>query len=206
MITSYRGRTAVVAQYDSPVDEELQGLSRDVDRLFREVSAIRTDVASLAALSTLVRGLADRVADLAAADGGPVEGGPVSWFDADEAQASAILLPLAQWLTSVGVAHRVLREQLSDCWYRHPAVVDGLNALRAGWIAAYRDPAARTRTAIEWHIRHLPGAVELLRQERLRDCSEFDHQPDGPIDRERRPTYDERALREFAAEWASARG
>jgi len=192
------------------VDEDLRELSRDVDRLFRELSAIRTDVASLAALSTLVRGLADRVADLAAADGGTVEGGPVSWFDADEGRAPTILLPLAQWITQVGAHHRALREHLSDCWFRHPAVVDGLNALRAGWLAAYRDPSARARTAIEWHIRQLPAAVDLLRQERLRDCSELDHQPDGPVDRERRahpvPAYDEPTLRAFAAEWASARG
>jgi hypothetical protein len=43
-----------------------------------------------------------------------------------------------------------LDDTLAGCWYRHGAIVDELDALRASWTAAYLDPAARPTDSAYW--------------------------------------------------------
>src|SRR6266508_3696118 len=84
-----------------------------------------------------------------------------------------------------------------------------LAALRAAWYAAYRRPGARPETAVDWHIRLLPGVADLLRDE-LRACSESNHAPGGEIERYRRSRPrvlpDEEHVRGYAVWWAATRG
>jgi hypothetical protein len=43
-----------------------------------------------------------------------------------------------------------LDDTLPACWYRHGPMVDELDALRASWVAAYLDPAARPTDSAYW--------------------------------------------------------
>ena len=102
--------------------------------------------------------------------------------------------------------YRSASRQLTDCWRRHPAAVEGLLALRAAWYAAYRRPGAHPGAAVDWHIRLLPGVVDLLGEE-LRACSESNHAPGGEVERYRsahpRVVPDDAQLRAYASSWAS---
>lgn len=66
---------------------------------------------------------------------------------------------------------------LSDCWFRHPDVVDELSALRVSWLAIYRarQPALPT-AALEWHDRALPGVMTRVRRT-LGSCKQSHQDP-----------------------------
>jgi hypothetical protein len=179
-----------------------------------QLGELGRQVAGLAALGTQIGALADRVAGLAVSRPGGSAGRAgaevqVSWFEADGEQAAALLLDVAQWVYDVLWHYRSVTQQLSDCWRRHPSVVEALLALRSAWFAAYHDPEARPTAAVDWHIRHLPGTVDLLREE-LRGCSELNHGPGGDVERFRRThprvAPDDSRLVEYADWWAAARG
>src|SRR6266540_1061543 len=134
---------------------------------------------------------------------------PMSWFNLNAEQATADLVELTRWVYSVLLHYSVVSQQLTDCWRRHPSAVEGLLALRAAWYTAYRRPGARPETAVDWHIRLLPGVADLLREE-LRACSESNHAPGGEIERYRRSRPrvlpDEEHVRGYAVWWAATRG
>lgn len=184
----------------------------------RAAGALTQQVAGLTAVGTQVAALADRVAELAARGGSngtagaapPAAGGAyLSWFEADIDQAVPMLSDLAQWVYDVLSHYRQATQELSDCWRRHPGVVDALNALRISWLGAYRDPDAKSTWPVDWHIRHLPGIVTLLREE-LRGCSEHSHAPEGDVERWQRShprtAPDGEMLDEYALWWAQNRG
>src|SRR6266511_3978788 len=154
-------------------------LADQVESLAQQLAAVRTEVASLARMADEVSRLADRVVEL------------------------------TRWVYSVLLHYSVVSQQLTDCWRRHPSAVEGLLALRAAWYAAYRRPGARPETAVDWHIRLLPGVADLLREE-LRACSESNHAPGGEIERYRRSRPrvlpDEEHVRGYAVWWAATRG
>src|SRR6266498_3119238 len=139
-------------------------LADQVESLAQQLAAVRTEVASLARMADEVSRLADRVAELAALrSAGTGATAPMSWFNLNAEQATADLVELTRWVYSVLLHYSVVSQQLTDCWRRHPSAVEGLLALRAAWYAAYRRPGARPETAVDWHIRLLPGVADLLR-------------------------------------------
>src|SRR6266542_1231242 len=185
-------------------------LADQVESLAQQLAAVRTEVASLARMADEVSRLADRVAELAALrSAGTGATAPMSWFNLNAEQATADLVELTRWVYSVLLHYSVVSQQLTDCWRRHPSAVEGLLALRAAWYAAYRRPGARPETAVDWHIRLLPGVADLLREE-LRACSESNHAPGGEIERYRRSRPrvlpDEEHVRGYAVWWAATRG
>jgi hypothetical protein len=191
------------------VTDDEPTLAGRVESLSRQVEAVRAEVAGLATLASRVRTLADRVAELAAVrsgDGTAVA--PVSWFDLDADRAASALVELTRWIRTVLSHYTVASRELTDCWHRHPAAVDGLLALRSSWQSAYHGPGARPESAVDWHIRQLPGLADLLREE-LRACSDGNHLPGGEVERARRTRLrvlpDDERIRAYAARWAADR-
>ena len=181
------------------------GAQGQSDALTAQIAQLRSEVAGLAALGAQVATLADRVTALVTGlrhGSGATSEGQLSWFDADAERAASLLVDLGLWVHGVASQYRSVQQQLSNCWYRHPAAVESLNALRAAWFAAYRDPSARPSAAVDWHIRQLPGVADLLRDE-LRGCDELNHQPGGGYERDQRtdlaPEPDSARLAESAA-------
>jgi hypothetical protein len=212
LASQVEGLTRTVAQVEETANTAVRTATAAKDRsavVAEQLVELVRQVAGLAAVGTQVGILADRVAELAAGQGGGGDGeaaGQVSWYDVDGEQAAAMLVDLARWVYDVLSHYRTAMQQFSDCWRRHPSVVEGLLALRSAWCAAYRDPEARPTAAVDWHIRQLPGVVELLRDE-LRGCSELNHGPDGDVERWRRshprvPPNDDRLV-EYADWWVA---
>lgn len=54
------------------------------------------------------------------------------------------LRELARWVEWLGASFE-LQDQIPQCWYRHPAVVEHLTALYAAWVRVYgRAPVSRS--------------------------------------------------------------
>lgn len=215
LASQVEGLTRTVAKVEETANTAVRNAVAAKDQtaaVVGQMGELARQVAGLAAVGTQVSALADRVAELAAGrvgaggDGEEEATGQVSWFDAEGEQAAAMLVDVAQWVYGVLTHYRTVMQHLSDCWRRHPSAVEGLLALRAAWCAAYRDPEAKPTAAVDWHIRQLPGVVELLRDE-LRGCSELNHGPDGDVERWRRshprvPPNDDQLV-EYADWWVT---
>ena len=93
----------------------------------------------------------------------------------DAAIAWETLLPWVDWLT----ARYQLEETLPDCWYRHGALVDELDALQVAWTAAYRDPAARAVDAVVWHELFVRALARIRGWDRY-GCAAGSHRGDPP--------------------------
>ncbi|HWA66464.1 MAG TPA: hypothetical protein VG899_08865 [Mycobacteriales bacterium] len=92
----------------------------------------------------------------------------------DEADlASAALAKWVDWLS----ARYTLDDTIPTCWYRHGAMVDELDALRAAWTAAYLDPHARPIDATYW-LESLDRAVMRLHIWDRYGCTAGTHQDD----------------------------
>lgn len=65
----------------------------------------------------------------------------------EAAAAWASLTNWVDWLTD----RYQLEDTLPVCWYRHGALVDELDALRAAWNGAYQDPNTRPTDPAHWH-------------------------------------------------------
>lgn len=72
------------------------------------------------------------------------------WHTLTATEAAAAWTALTRWVDWLIDRYR-LDEAIPDCWYRHGAIVDELDALRAAWTAAYLDPQARPVDASIWH-------------------------------------------------------
>src|SRR5690606_15261297 len=94
---------------------------------------------------------------------------------------------------------------LGECWPRHPAAIEELMALRAGWLAAYTGPDASAIRALDWHDRALPGVQRRLRA-LLGDCSLAAHRPGGRADQIRPQLPVTSAVDDVAEWWAASHG
>jgi hypothetical protein len=72
-----------------------------------------------------------------------------------------------------------LEDTIPGCWYRHGAMTDELDALRAAWVAAYIDPHARHIDAAYWHDL-LDRALTRLRNWDRYGCASGTHHNDTP--------------------------
>jgi hypothetical protein len=103
--------------------------------------------------------------------------GPVNWRAVTTKDARARWEALREWVAwfraEFGFDHRVV----PPCWYRHPALVNLLSAIRDHWLYAY-DPMNTAVAGADWH-----RALIVLEQ-RLRDwasrtgCTVGAHRPD----------------------------
>jgi hypothetical protein len=105
--------------------------------------------------------------------------GPVKWRVVSASRASEQWRLLRAWVVwfriTFGYDHRVV----PPCWYRHPALVELLSALRDHWLAAY-DPLNSPTAASEWH-RVLAQLEPRLREwAALTGCTNREHRPDLP--------------------------
>jgi hypothetical protein len=179
------------------------------ETLAQQIAALRSEVAGLAALGHQVGVLADRVTELAAGESGSEAPRVLSWFDADAEQAPELLADVAQWAYAVFTRYTQGRSVLSNCWQRHPAAVEALNALHTAWLAIYRASDGRPAAAVDWHVRMLPGTLDLLRAEVDR-CDELQHAPGGTavtFDADNpRPVRDPEQIADYADWWATTRG
>jgi hypothetical protein len=85
---------------------------------------------------------------LADADG--LGASPVAWCALDREQARQEWASLAGWVDWL-IDRYGLTETIPACWYRHPAVLEELSALRCGWLGAFEDPTARAADGVTWH-------------------------------------------------------
>jgi hypothetical protein len=72
--------------------------------------------------------------------------------------------------------HRVV----PPCWYRHPALVSVLSALRDHWLAAY-DPLGALMGPSDWHRALMPLEVRLRDWAARTGCTAGVHRPDAPV-------------------------
>lgn len=103
--------------------------------------------------------------------------GPLNWRAVGSADARARWRALREWVcwfrVEFGFDHRVV----PPCWYRHPALVNLLSALRDHWLYAY-DPMNTALAASDWH------RALIVIEQRLRDwasrtgCTVGMHRPD----------------------------
>jgi hypothetical protein len=70
-----------------------------------------------------------------------------------------MLTDLVGWVDTILVRHQAAVDGLPPCWMFHGEVVEDPLWLKACWMAAYRDPAAKPTAAADWHERWLPGVT-----------------------------------------------
>ena len=98
---------------------------------------------------TLLRAQVDYLLErLADADG--LGATPIAWCSLDREQAREEWAALAGWVDWM-VDRYGLAEQIPTCWYRHPALLEELAALRTAWLGAYEAPNARASDGVAWH-------------------------------------------------------
>jgi hypothetical protein len=85
---------------------------------------------------------------------------------------------LAEWVDWL-LDRYGLDDTIPSCWYRHGAMTDELDALRAAWIAAYLDDHARPIDAAFWHDL-LDRALTRLRNWDRYGCNSGTHHDDTP--------------------------
>jgi hypothetical protein len=90
------------------------------------------------------------------------------------AVAWATLIDWVDWL----IERYSLDEAVPECWYRHGAIVEELDALRAAWAAAYLDARARPADAAFWHDLFDRALVRLRAWDRY-GCIAGTHRDDG---------------------------
>jgi hypothetical protein len=120
----------------------------DLAQLSRDLDLLREDVDYLVALneSRLMEPEASPVATGPESDGGAAH----VWQELDAREAAAAWQVLTEWVDWL-VGRYALDDTLPNCWYRHGALIDELDALRAAWRGAYLAPQARLIDPSYWH-------------------------------------------------------
>jgi hypothetical protein len=72
------------------------------------------------------------------------------WHTLTTGEAGGAWDTLTGWVDWL-IDRYVLEDTIPACWYRHGAMTDELDALRAAWTAAYLDPNPRPIDAAFWH-------------------------------------------------------
>lgn len=156
----------------------------ELPRLAAELAELREDLDNLL---VLLEPLLSRSRGTAtAASPGPPAAAGVSplpqsdpahvWAELSTTEAAGAWEVLADWVDWL-VERYGLEETLPGCWYRHGAMVDELDSLRAAWAAAYLDPAARATDAAYW-LDLLERALERVRVWDRYGCAAGTHHAD----------------------------
>lgn len=167
----------------------------DLHRLEAELAQLREDLDYLTAL--VEPGLPDPAVPPASTPSpfdvspaaSPSRSGAHVWHTltvTEAARAWQVLTGWVDWLTD----RYHLEDTLPDCWYRHGAMVDELDALRAAWTAAYIDPHARPQDPAYW-LELLDRTLSRLRAWDRYGCTAGTHHddthpsPDDTVHRQR---------------------
>jgi hypothetical protein len=103
--------------------------------------------------------------------------GPLNWRTMPGADAIDEWQTLREWVDATRREFALDHRTIPPCWYRHPALVSVLSALRDHWSAAH-DPMAGLNGPSEWH------RAFMLLETRLRDwaartgCTASQHRRD----------------------------
>jgi hypothetical protein len=144
---------------------DVAALARLVAAQRRELDELRADVHAL--LGRVDQAFGRLGAELAALRAGPP---PVEPGDAGTTATWAGLGAWVAWLHD----RYPLDRRVPPCWWRHPAAVQELAALRAGWLAAR---GAAGGAGLDWHER-LPVALERISRWLPAACLDGHHTDD----------------------------
>jgi hypothetical protein len=88
--------------------------------------------------------------------------GPLSWSSVKSTEARQQWSALREWVEWLRLTFAFDHRVVPPCWYRHPALVEVLSALRDHWVCAYA-PLNPALGASDWHR----ALIQL--EQRLRD-------------------------------------
>jgi hypothetical protein len=98
---------------------------------------------------------------------------PLRWNDLDYPAASATWVWLIGWVDWLVTRYQLV-EELPACWAQHPAIVEELTALAAGWHTAY-DEAAVGDAPLVWHERFARSRARLREWDDYTRCRNGTH-------------------------------
>ncbi|GGQ83826.1 hypothetical protein [Couchioplanes azureus] len=98
---------------------------------------------------------------------------PLRWAELDHTGASQAWVWLIGWVAWL-VERYQLVEELPSCWPQHPALVEELTALAAGWYAAY-DETADAAAPLAWHERFTRARMRLREWDDYTRCRNGTH-------------------------------
>lgn len=115
-----------------------------------------------------------------------------AWHTLTRAEAAKAWDTLTCWVDWL-IDRYHLEDTVPDCWYRHGALVDELDALRAAWTSAYLHSNASIGEASTWHMLLANGLTRIRGWDRY-GCATGTHRDEvpSPTDepaREARRTY-----------------
>lgn len=93
----------------------------------------------------------------------------------EAADAWDALIGWVDWL----IARYGLDDTVPACWYRHGALVDELDALRAAWTDAYLAPSAKLSDACHWLAQLASSTARIHTWDRY-GCAAGTHRDDDP--------------------------
>jgi hypothetical protein len=164
----------------------------DLHQLETDLAQLREDVDYL---TTLIEPGLTEPAVASASATSPLDATPVAlsrvgahvWHTLTATEAARAWQSLTGWVDWL-LDRFHLNDTLPDCWYRHGAMVDELDALRAAWTAAYLDPRARPDEPAHW-LELFDRALTRLRAWDRYGCTAGTHHDDthpSPNDTTRR--------------------
>jgi hypothetical protein len=150
-----------------------------------EPDALRDDVDYLLAMlePELTEGRGARIAastptSTTAGPGGFASTRAYVWHRLSRSEAGKAWDELTTWVDWF-VDRYQLDDTLPACWYRHGAIVDELDALRAAWNSAYYAANARPSDPVEW-LKNLAQTVTRIRAWDRYGCAAGTHHDDLP--------------------------
>jgi hypothetical protein len=141
----------------------------DLHQLVKDLTHLQEDVDYLTAL--VEPDLSQAAAGAGIVPAATARGTANVWHALTSREAGHAWDTLTGWVDWLADRY-ALEDTLPGCWYRHGAMVDELDALRAAWTAAYLDPQARPNDAAFWH--------ELLDRWDRYGCAAGTHHDDEP--------------------------
>lgn len=136
-------------------------LASDLSEMGGEVATARNEVAKVAtSLTELANSVAEQLGQTD--EGETSRPNPVDWWTLDREQARETWDGLWTWVAEYLVPTFLLtRDELVDCWPRHPALRDLLTSM---WVTQRHAtaPNARPNADIEWQEKWRPGGLSTL--------------------------------------------
>lgn len=151
-----------IAAQSAQTAADLRQLAGDVSELGGEQATHQDEIKRLDAGYRTLSGLVQEIADTVQAQQAEADDlTPVNWPQLDRELAEDEWRKLFAWFEQVAADYEIRRDQVPDCWTRHAAMRNELSWLRTAHRYAY-SPSAVSGAAAEWHLRHLPGALNRI--------------------------------------------
>lgn len=155
---------------------DLHQLARDITQLRETLSELREDVDYVIALCEPSNPTTLSVPQVAMSPANPTRAHV--WHALTGREAAAAWTALTGWVDWLRLRYQ-LEDAIPDCWYRHGAIVDELDALRAAWTSAYLSPNRGATDAAFW-LEQLGRALPRLREFDRYGCASGQHRDDQP--------------------------